>query len=229
MKRRFDPNTPELMDRLQPVSEELARDLENLRQLNRFFGSYGLVLHFLRRWIQPGAKLRMVDLATGSGDIPRLAVDYARKVGAQVTIEAIDQQAATLEIAQGLSANYPEIQFHQGDIKSWSLGEPYDIVLSSLVLHHFSEQDAIQVLRHAREISRGRVLVADLRRGLLASMGVWLLTATIFRDPMTVYDGRVSAARAFSFPELADFARQAGWQNFGHSKFRYARQAVWLE
>ena len=111
MKRQFDPAEPELMDRPQPVTAELVSDLRNLRQLNRHFGSYALTTHFLRRWIQPGAQLRVLDLATGSGDIPRLVIDYARKVGATVTVEAIDQQSSTLEIARGLSADYPGDRF----------------------------------------------------------------------------------------------------------------------
>jgi len=50
-----------------------------------------------------------------------------------------------------------------------------------------------------------------------------------FREAMTRNDARVSAARAFSFQELDDLARQAGWTNFEHRRFRFARQAIWLE
>ena len=96
MKRQFDLAEPELMDRPQPVSAELERDLKNLRQLNRWFGSHRIVRRFVRHWIKPGDNTRIVDLATGSGDIPRLIVDYARKIGAEVEIDAIDKQSATL-------------------------------------------------------------------------------------------------------------------------------------
>ncbi|HEY5766655.1 MAG TPA: hypothetical protein VIS53_02340, partial [Candidatus Udaeobacter sp.] len=113
MKRSFDPAVLEMMDRPQPVSRELERDLERLRQLNRWFGSHYLVCTFIRRWIMPGAQMRVVDLATGSGDIPRLLVDHARKIGAQIEIDAVDQQAATLEIARKLSIGYPEISYHE--------------------------------------------------------------------------------------------------------------------
>ena len=229
MKRQYDPDTLELMDRPQPVSAELDRDLRNLRQLNRWFGSYSLILSFLQRWINPGARLRVLDLATGSGDIPRLVADYAQEVGADVRIDALDRQPSTLEIAKKLSTDYPSISFIQGNILEWQAPEPYDIVLSTLALHHFSEDDAVRVLRRCRELSRKRVLISDLRRGWLGSIGVFLLTATIFREPMTKIDARLSAARAFSFSELADLARQAGWKNFGHERFKFARQAIWLE
>jgi len=229
MKRQFDPAEPELMDRPQPVSSELEKDLRNIRQLNRFFGSHRLVLHFLRRWIKPGDHVRIVDLATGSGDIPRLIVDRTRKIGAKVEIAALDQQSATIEIARKLSADYPEISFVEANILEWQPAGPYDIVLCSLALHHFSDEDAMRLLRRCGDLSRKFVLVSDLRRGLLATIGVYLLTALIFREPMTRYDGRVSAAYAFSFAELDDLAGRASWQNFQHRKFRFARQAIWLE
>lgn len=215
------------MDRPQPVTAELEADLRNLRQLNRYFGSYRLIKHFLRRWLNPGSRMRILDLATGSGDIPRLIADHARKINATVTIDAVDRQESTLEIALSLSRAYPEIEFATGDVLTFSR-EPYDMVLCSLALHHFAENDAVTLLRRCRELSQKYVLVSDLRRGWLASAGVRLLTTLFFREEMTQVDARLSAARAFSFPEFRSLAERAGWQNFGHRKFAFARQAIWL-
>jgi 2-polyprenyl-3-methyl-5-hydroxy-6-metoxy-1,4-benzoquinol methylase len=216
------------MDRPQPVSAELEIDLRNLRQLNRYFGSYRLIERFMRRWISPRSRMRVLDLATGSGDIPRLVVDCARHAHAMVTVTAVDQQLATLEIARKLSAGYPEIEFFEDNVLTFA-AEPYDIVLCSLALHHFSEADAVALLRRCRELSRKYVLVSDLRRGLLATAGVLLLTSFLFREPMTRTDARLSAERAFSFDEFRALAERAGWQNFGHARFAFARQAIWLE
>jgi len=216
------------MDRPQPVSAELEVDLLNLRKLNRYFGSHRLIEHFLERWIKPGSQLRILDLATGSGDIPRLIVDFARSVNAKVTVDAVDQQAATIEIARKLSASYPEIEFIEGDVLTFAR-EPYDIVLCSLALHHFSEDDAVALLKRCRALSCQHVLVSDLRRGWLATAGVYLLTALLFREPMTRIDARLSAERAFSFAEFRSLAERAAWKNFGHARFAFARQAIWLE
>jgi SAM-dependent methyltransferase len=228
MKRSFNRAEPELMDRPQPVTPELTSDLRNLRQLNRYFGSYRLIMHFLRHWIQPRNRMRILDLATGSGDIPRLVVDHAREVGAAVAVDAVDQQPSTLEIARGLSRNYPEIDFLEGDVLTFGEGT-YDVVLCSLALHHFEEDAAVQLLKRCRQLSSKYVLVSDLRRGLLATMGVRLLTTFLFREPMTRNDARVSAERAFSSREFRALAERAGWKNFGHRKFPFARQAIWLE
>ncbi|MFL6527304.1 MAG: methyltransferase domain-containing protein [Chthoniobacterales bacterium] len=229
MKRQFDPAVPELMDRPQPISPELEIDLHNLRQLNRYFGSYALVRHFLRRWINSGDMLRVLDLATGSGDIPRLIVQHGRDVGASVNVTAVDQQPATLEIARRLSREFDQIEFIKDDALTFTPTEPFDIVVCSLALHHFSDEGAIAVLRRCRELSRRYVLVADLCRSLFTTVGVHLLTGLIFREPMTRVDGRLSAARAFSFSEMAALARRAGWANCHHARFRFGRQAIWME
>ena len=229
MKRSFDPGVLEMMDRDQPVSAELERDLKRIRQLNRWFGSYRLVLGFVRDWIKPADKLRIVDLATGSGDIPRLIVDYARKISATVEMDALDRQTATLEIARRLSADYPEISYREANVLEWNPIEAYDITICTLALHHFSDEDAVRVLGRCRQLSKRFVLVSDLRRSFSLVAGVYLLTALIFREPMTRYDARLSARRAFSFFEMRDLAVRAGWQDFGHKKFCVGRQAVWLE
>jgi len=228
VKRKFDPAVPELMDRPQPVTGELERDLANIRSLNRWFGSYRQVRYFLHRWLKPKGKARILDVSTGSGDIPRLIVDFARKENVSVQIDAIDQQASTIEIARRLSNDYPEIEFFCANLFAWTPSEPYDIVLCSLTLHHFSEDDAVRVLQKCREFTREHALVTDLRRSLWLSLGVYLVTATLYHEAMTKTDARLSAARAFSFAELRELARRAGWKNFGHRKFPVGRQVIWL-
>ena len=229
MKRQFNPGELEMMDRPQPVSAELERDLENIRELNRWFGSYALISMFLSRWIKPGARLRILDLATGSGDIPRLIAESGRKIGAELRIDGLDRQSSTLEIAKRFSGKYPEISFIEGNILEWNAPKPYDLVLCTMALHHFGEDDAVRVLQRCREFSTKHVLVSDLHRSWFGKVGVALLTATMFREPMTKYDARLSIARAFSFSEMNLLAQRAGWKNFRHKTFPLARQAIWLE
>lgn len=217
------------MDRPDASRAELARSLRSLRGLNRYFGSYAIVLRFFRRWTSPGTSARILDLATGSADIPRRLVEDARRRGVKVSIRAVDFQPTTVALAREQSRDFPEISIEQADALVFDAGEKFDIVLCSLALHHFGEEDAVRLLRRCRELSRGKVLVADLRRGPLLRVGVKLLTRLVFRDRMTFADGRASAARAFSSPEMRELAKRAGWGSFGAGNFRFGRQAIWLE
>ncbi len=217
-----------MMDRPQPVTRELERDLENLRKLNIWFGSHRLVRGFLRRWLRPGSRARVLDLATGSADIPRMMAAWARAHGIRLEIDAVDAHPSTLSVARSRSALFPEINLVEADALSFAPSEPYDIVCCSLALHHFSEEDAVVLLRRCRELARGHVLVADLARSVPALIGIHALTATFFREPMTKFDARMSIRRAFSFSELEAMAMRAGWREFGHERFPIARQAIWM-
>lgn len=218
------------MDRPQPVSEELRKDLLNLVALNRYFGSHSLLRWFLHRWFADADTIRVLDLCTGAGDLPRLMVDWARAAGKTITVEAVDQNIATLEIAQSWSTEYPEIQYRQGDVLSYVPEAPaFDMVHCALALHHFSEADATAILKRSLQWPSRHVLIADLERSQLASVGIWLITQFVFTDPMTRNDARVSAGRAFTRAELRAIARAAGWPAIQEHGFPMFRQAIWTQ
>jgi SAM-dependent methyltransferase len=228
MRRAFDEAKPELLDTRQPVNRKLEASLESLRVLNKYFGAYSLVRHFMRRWLETGRTYRMLDLATGFGDIPRMIVTWARRHGVSVKIDAVDRQPATLEIARRASTAYPEIHYIRADARNYCDAMTYDVVCCSLALHHFSELDALKVLRRACELSHDKVLVSDLERTWFTWACVQAVTTVAARDEMTRHDARISVRRAFSYQELGDLAQQAGWRNFGHARFVPARQAIWM-
>ena len=229
ISRQFDPNLVELMDRPDPPRPELVRALVNLQRLNQHFGSHRIIRHFLQRWLKPNEKLSILDACTGFGDIPRLIVEWARQRGSQVSVLAMDMQPVTLDIARRRSDGFPEISYVQADVRSFELGERFDIVLCSLALHHFGWPEAVDILQRLRRLSERSVLISDLERSVTGLFGVYVLTSTVFRNPMTKFDGRLSIRRAFSFEEMKRLAVEAGWAGFGHRRFLVSHQALWLE
>ena len=217
------------MDRPDPSATDLARALINLQKLNRHFGSHRIIRHFLNRWLKPGETETILDACTGFGDIPRLVVEWARRIGCHVKVRAVDMQPATLEIARQRSALFPEISYVQGDIRSFEPGEQFDIVLCSLALHHFAWQDAVEILQRLNRLSNRAILISDLARSVSGILGVYLITSTLYRHRMTKFDGRLSIRRAFSFGEMRRLAIEAGWEGFGHRRFLVSHQALWLE
>ena len=217
------------MDLPQPVTAELERDLENLVSLNRWFGSRRLLNRFLRRWWREGEAYRVLDLCTGAGDLPRAMADFARARGITLRVIAVDANPATLEIARRLSHGYQEIEFVEENALTFGAAGGFDMVHCALALHHFSERDAVRLLARCRAVSRRWVLVSDLERSLMTKAGVWLLTALYYREPMTRHDGRLSADRAFSFTEVRALADTAAWTGFGHARFPFCRQAIWMD
>jgi hypothetical protein len=229
MKREFDPGVPEQMDVVTSPGPELKEDLRNLEKLNLWFGSHALVLGFCRRWFLPGQRYRVIDLATGYGDIPRVMVRWARAHEVSLQIEARDFSEATLALAREASVDYPEIHFAPADVLLWQPELSADAVLFSLALHHFSEKDATDILRRLAASGIPRVLVADLCRCRRLQFGVWLLTALLMRNPMTRHDARLSVRRAFSAPEMRALAAAAGWTRAMHRLAPSFRQVLWQE
>ena len=217
------------MDRPQPVSAHLAVDLANLKRINRYFGSYALIRHFLRRWLRPGDTASILDLCTASADIPRFVVDWARRAPVSVRVVGVDFRESTLEIARRESRHYPEIEFICANVLEFEPAETFDLVFCSLALHHFSDRDAELLLRRVRKFATRGLLVADIARSDFGALGIYALTATLLREPMTRFDARLSMKRAFSVAELRALAVKAGWKNFGHRRFPVSRQAIWLE
>ena len=229
MERLFNEFEPELMDRPQPVTGELESTLRQLAFLNEHFGGHRFVRRFLSRSFRKGESVHALDLAAGGGDFPRAMVNWGRSRGVHLKVDAVDANSSILRIAAKMSGEYPQISFHSGDALTFDAEQQYDLVHCSLVLHHFNAEDAVKLLRHARKLSRRCVLVTDLERSWFTRFAVWTANRLLIHTEMTRRDGDTSVQRAFSFAEAHSLAIRAGWTKFGHRRFLFCRQALWME
>ena len=86
----------------------------------------------------------------------------------------------------------------------------FDLVLSSQMLHHFSENDIINLLRGWSRVARRAIIVCDLVRHPVAYHGIRLVTKALTRNIMTRTDGPLSVQRAFTLDEWRDLFERAG-------------------
>ncbi|MFN3653427.1 MAG: methyltransferase domain-containing protein [Armatimonadota bacterium] len=210
-------NRPEAMDAPDLDPHLLADDLANLETLNRLFGGRNVVRRALDRLLPehpPGEPLSALDLGSGAGDLCRVLVDECRRRGQAVTVWSLDFHPQIQAYArEQVRRDYPEIRFLRADARQVPLrAESVDLALCTLALHHFTEEDAVAVLREMQRVTRRWALVSDLCRSAPAYAGVWLATR-FMRNPMTRHDGPVSVRRAFSPAELQTLASSAGWEN----------------
>lgn len=227
MKREFQASVPELMDTQEQADAELLQDLQNLETMNRRFGAHRLILDHLAPVLPERPHWHIVDLATGYADIPRKIVDLARTAGIKVTIQAIDANPATVELAIAASAHYPEIEFLQQDILSWSVPTPPDLVLCNLALHHFSDADALKILQSCARLSNTSLLITDLLRSRLLFYCLWLMTTFWMTNRLTRHDALLSVRRGFSHPEFCSLLRQAGLTDGSTGTYETFRQFFW--
>lgn len=216
----------EWMDADEVDPDQLRVSLRFIERINRRLGyTRALISHlnqFARKW-NPGETIHILDIATGSADVPRAVLTWADRRGFPVQITAIDRQAQTLSIARELS-NDPRLTLLQADALQLPFTEKlFDYVLCSMFLHHLSEKDAIEVIRSADRLSRRGMIIADLLRSRRACFWIWLFT--VFSNPMVRHDARVSVTQAFDREEAMQLFRQAGVQS---PKFRRHFAHRWI-
>lgn len=220
----------ELMDEPAQDRAELARSLADLRAVNRWLGGTRVLLHHLEDLVErhPRPSYRILDVATGSGDIPLQVARWARERDLEVQIVATDNHPGTLEAAREHTAAEPAIRTQLADALAlpWP-DDSFDVALLSTALHHFDdERDCLRVLREMHRVARIGLVVNDLARSRPALLGARLLAATVWRrHPVTRHDGPLSVRRAFTPAELRSLAARAGFAKArvqAHFPFRLA-------
>src|SRR3954447_6726639 len=93
----------ELLDEDQHDPAELAANLRDIRRVNHLLGGTSTTLHHLPDLVATmpmSAPITILDLATGSGDIPIALTQWAAKHGRKVTIVASDYSQEILDLAR---------------------------------------------------------------------------------------------------------------------------------
>ena len=78
----------------------------------------------------------------------------------------------------------------------------FDYVFCSLFLHHFQDDEVVELLRNFGEVARKAVLVIDLERNPIPYYFIAWSRPLLGWDPVTVHDGAISVEAAFR-PERA--------------------------
>lgn len=191
----------------------LEEDLENLRTINRYLGAYRGLLSCLQRRVKEDGSggFSLLDVGTGSGDIPVAIARWARHKGLGVRIVGLEPHPIIAGIAHRRTRGFSEISIVRGD-GTWPPIAPgsFDFVLFSQVLHHFSEEEIVVLLKTGARLARRAVLVSDLLRHRVAYCGIRLLTRLFTRNEMTRTDAPLSVRRAFTLAEWKELFERAG-------------------
>lgn len=212
---------PEIMDdpQLAPARHELA--LRGLARLNLLSASPRILwrpIAKLARHLRTD-RLRVLDIATGGGDIPLALWRRARRAGLALDILGVDISPQALNLArdQAQSLAAP-VQFAQLDALSESLPSDYDVIISSLFLHHLDEPDAVRLLRAMSAATRRMILVNDLRRGRAGLMLAYAASRLFSRSDVVHVDALLSVRAAFKIDEALALAHRAGLSNVDVSR-----------
>lgn len=203
------------MDQPSLDPRELNAALADLARLNRLFGGWRVVQRSLNALIPAGSPIpvKILDVGTGSGDIPVHIALWAQETGRSMRITAVDRNPRSLAIGKGRAHEaHLSIQFVQADVKALPFRSgQFDIVLASQFLHHFAIPEASGILRCFGELARRAVIISDLQRNRFSLTLTYLGTRLFTRSPIVHHDSLVSIRRGFLPEELEAIAREAGY------------------
>ncbi len=206
------------MDRPDADAEALRRSLVYIRRINNVLRYTGVSLRQFKKWSRawrPGETIRILDVATGSADIPRAILAWATKRGLNVKVVGVDLHPQTLRIAAEEGAD-PRLTLLRADALSLPFADgSFDYVHTAMFLHHLDEADAARVLSEMSRVARRGIVAADILRNGRAY--AWITLFTLLASPMVRHDARTSVKGAFTKPEVLRLRDRAG--------LRYARYA----
>ena len=202
----------ELLDGPLPPAD-LRATLDDLDQLNAWFGGYALTLARIRRVaneLPRHRRLVVLDVGGGRGDLAVRIVRWARRAGRPVQVIVLDRDPTMLALARRRTARYPEIALMCADAAALPLlAGAIDVAVAALTIHHLTPDEATAALAAMARAAR-LVVVNDLLRTPISLALVWLTTRVLRLHPVSRHDGPMSVRRAYSADELRTLGRRIG-------------------
>ena len=206
---------------------DLAETMACLRTINRRAGGISSILQQFRAWSANWPKdqpVRILDLCTGSADIPLAIAQWAQDAGFDVRIVAVDHHPGILRVAAEYLEAKPaagRIQLLQADLFNLPF-EPnsFDYVMCSAALHHFPQIRVLTALRIMERLMTRGLLWSDMHRGFWPELCVSL--ALTGKPAKVRHDGLAAAKSGFTRAEVRDIASRL---DMGY--LRYQRHFVY--
>jgi 2-polyprenyl-3-methyl-5-hydroxy-6-metoxy-1,4-benzoquinol methylase len=204
---------PEIMDDPALDFSRHEKALQGLTRLNMLGQSARLIwptISTLSRNL--GRKIRVLDIATGGGDIPIALASLARRYRLPIDFDGCDVSPRAVAYARQ-KASRTGIQFFVHDALSQRLPTGYDVLMCSLFLHHLDVEQARMLLRGMADACRQLLIVSDLNRSPSTMFLTCAASLLATRSDVVHVDGPLSAQAAFTVTEARQLAQQAGLQD----------------
>ncbi len=227
---KYRTDEPEIMDDFSLEGEELRDALDKIAKINQLLGGNKLTLQGLKAILPKGSKkpLTIVDVGCGNGDMLRTIADFGNQDGYNFKLIGIDANAFTVKHAEKLSANYQNISFLCEDIFTIQPSKiDCDVIVCTLTLHHFKDDEIIDILNVFKKSAKLGIVINDLQRSAVAYRLFQLLCVIFGLNRMSREDGLVSILRGFKKEELVAFSEKLNFKKYSID-WKWAFRYQWI-
>jgi 2-polyprenyl-3-methyl-5-hydroxy-6-metoxy-1,4-benzoquinol methylase len=228
---KYRTDQGEIMDDFAMEGEILRDALDKIASINQLLGGNKLTLHGVKDMLstaEQDRKFTIVDVGCGNGDMLRALADYATTKGLTFNLIGIDANNFTITHARDLSKNYANISYRCEDIFDKEFENlKYDIVLCTLTLHHFKDDQIEKLLSVFYKNATLGVVINDLHRSKIAYRSFQALCKVFRLNDMSREDGLVSILRGFKKVDLIQFSKKLGFRKYD-VKWKWAFRYQWI-
>jgi len=210
---------PEVMDDPQLDKVRHHQALRGLARINFLSASARILWKPLARLAadrntRTGKPLRVLDIATGGGDIPVQLWKLSQRARLPVQITGVDISPQALEFARAAAEKAgASVTFEHRDVLAGGMPADFDVITASLFLHHLTAEQAVGLLRDASQAAREMVLINDLKRSRTGLLLAHVASALFTRSDVVKTDAVLSVKAAFTLAEARELARKAGMED----------------
>jgi 2-polyprenyl-3-methyl-5-hydroxy-6-metoxy-1,4-benzoquinol methylase len=219
----------EIMDDLDMSGEVLINSLDQIASINKWLGGNKLTIDGIKILLENKTKnetIKIVDLGCGNGDMLRKVAEFGKKNSFQFELLGIDANQATIDYANELSVNYPEITYKKEDVLSNEFEtESYDIALCTLFLHHFEDAVALNFIQNLAKKAKFGIVINDLHRHRLAYY-LFKVVTLFSTNQMAKKDGLLSILKGFKRKDLERFSKKINFKST--LTWRWAFRYQWI-
>nr|WP_314840397.1 methyltransferase domain-containing protein [uncultured Flavobacterium sp.] len=230
LNTKYRTDKPEIMDDFALEGEILRDALDKIAKINQLLGGNQLTLRGVQELVQQSKKeeIVIVDVGCGNGDMLRTLADFGLNNKLNFKLIGIDANNFTISHAIQLSEKYTNISYRCEDIFKNSFKElKYDIVLCTLTLHHFKNNEIEDLLKVFYTNSSIGIVINDLHRSPIAYRLFQGLCFVFQLNDMSREDGLTSILRGFKKEELVDFSKKLNFKKYT-IHWRWAFRYQWI-
>jgi ubiquinone/menaquinone biosynthesis C-methylase UbiE len=195
---------PELLDTDSGTPSEIATALTDLRHINEWFGGVGATQSMIAKVAEElGVNaLSLLEVAAGSGYVPRSAGARLLKSGVQLRITLLDRAFSHLKNGSGIESSAVA-----GDALALPFSDgSFDLVSCCLFAHHLEPREVAQFVNEGLRVCRTAVIINDLIRDPI-HLALAYLSLPLYRSRFTHHDAPASVRRAYTLEEMQQMLR----------------------
>lgn len=221
---------PELMDGPNIKRKTLKKALSDIDKVNRWLGGHKGTLSGVQKLLQlyPQKKYSVLDLGSGNGELLKILARSFRKKDIKATLTGWEINPVSISIAENRSAVYPEITYVLADILDLKKENvTYDIIICSLTLHHFNDDEVLQIVSNMQRVAKLGIVINDLHRSRVALGAFSIISPLMMKTKLARHDGKISIKRGFKKEEIIDYAKKLNIKNYSLD-WRWAYRYLWI-